>query len=158
MTYSAERQPPLTKCLCCISLLPGAIAIATYYLIVDIYNAVMLLKTKPSGGGGNDGLVLAAMAISLILCLAHIVGIIGPAMKNKQLVQFYAYMIWVRIFVVILFQGLVFVLVEFSSRQAAVLGVAMLIAIYFAVAYWSFWMDLRDRPENYKLDVSTPNP
>ncbi|KAJ3317232.1 hypothetical protein HDU76_001272, partial [Blyttiomyces sp. JEL0837] len=80
----------------------------------------------------------------------------GAAKNNRNLVKTFAIYNWVRLALTAISVILVGIGAGFSITLAVVI-VVFLIYLYLTIVYWSFWMDLRDSPENYKMTITTPN-
>ncbi|KAJ3106224.1 hypothetical protein HDU97_006857 [Phlyctochytrium planicorne] len=133
---SKRKKPFLTKFCCCCDLRRGFMIISSGYIVVDVITFILAIIAHKYRGQWAFALHIAA---SLIFLAFDIYGVrVGMKYDLSGIL-------------VAITLGLAFLLVFI-----AVIGIQM----YFAICIWSFYMDFRDKPENYiKNDEnSTPGP
>ncbi|KAJ3317234.1 hypothetical protein HDU76_001274 [Blyttiomyces sp. JEL0837] len=148
------RDPIVSNCLFCIPLRPGAITCAAIFTLNDLYNVASNIVAEAKN---NGSLALhVTLAISIIFTCFDIAGIIGAANKNPKIVKTVAIYNWVKLALNVMAVVAIGVTTGLSITLAVAV-VLILIYMYLTIVYWSFWMDLRDSPENYTMTITTPN-
>ncbi|KAI8852938.1 hypothetical protein BC829DRAFT_487119 [Chytridium lagenaria] len=139
------KHPLVEKCFCCVSLRSGYLGLSIINMMISIACLILAILGHLYTGQWAYGLLIASSLICIIL---DVYGFYGGYQNTLRVVKRYAMFQWIRIII----NGLIYItIVAVSSSLPYLFGLIALVAVegYFGVCIWSFYMDLRDRPEKY---------